>query len=44
MERGMENMSIDDGEEDGWSITADEETHKLAYDLCLVGCCLIASV
>ncbi|MBA0814833.1 hypothetical protein Gohar_020633, partial [Gossypium harknessii] len=44
MERGMENMSIDDGEEDGWSITGDEETHKSAYDLCLLGWCLIASV
>ncbi|KAH1031996.1 hypothetical protein J1N35_044170 [Gossypium stocksii] len=44
MERGMENLSIDNGEEDMWSVAGEEETQKSVYGLCLVGCCLTVSV
>ncbi|MBA0839528.1 hypothetical protein Goarm_005240, partial [Gossypium armourianum] len=40
----LERLQIDDAEEEAWSFPGESGAQKSAYDLCLVGCCLTASV
>lgn len=44
MERGIADMSIEDGEEEAWLLLGEVESQKSTYIFCLVGCFFTASV
>ncbi|KAK5811467.1 hypothetical protein PVK06_026802 [Gossypium arboreum] len=44
MERGLENLNIEDGEEEAWMIVGEGDIQKPVYKFCIVGCFLITSV
>ncbi|KAK5785675.1 hypothetical protein PVK06_040280 [Gossypium arboreum] len=44
MERGIEDLSLDDGEEEAFSMPGEAEEQNAMYSFCLVGCFLTISV
>ncbi|MBA0756617.1 hypothetical protein Gogos_021959 [Gossypium gossypioides] len=44
MERGLANLSLDDGKDEAFPVPKEIESQSSAYSFCLVGCFLTASV